>query len=372
MSSSVADAVAPHADLVRRQLRALRTRMGGHPEGAETRLAGHSARGSNTWRAILASVGVTEYDLARCLALANSDSRFAFLHRLPQAVAVGSAAADALEQGIFGFCSDEVREISSLVQLFSIVLDGLIDEAPRVFDQERACLFDLLRKENWTSEHDMPVLRRPGDQHPAVELLYKVALGWVGRIKQSRGWLTEPLLREELSLAVEAAVLAEYESTQCRFDAEDRSPDIESLRKSVAAKGAKAMWVTTLTPLCVHGWPRNVDRSLYRRCSVMMGTYVGWIDDIHDLMIDLEAGRWSAVLLELYAYAGQSGPVTSAALRERLIATLADQDVRDRLLVTGLDHYDGLVRSLAATTFDTGPILRLIQDATLAGVEEVE
>ena len=74
----------------------------------ETRLAAHSERGSKNFRAVLASAGVTEGDLAACLALAQADSKFAFLHSLPHAVAVGSAAADTLETGLgFVLCRQQ-------------------------------------------------------------------------------------------------------------------------------------------------------------------------------------------------------------------------------------------------------------------------
>ena len=365
-----ADAVAAHKFLVRRQLQGLKKRMGENLGGSEARLAGHSERASRTWRAILASAGVTARDLDNHEALSQADSAYAFLRLLPHAVAVGSAAGDALESGLFGSCSEDVREISSLVQLSSLVLDGLIDEAPGVFDPERETLFSLLRRESWASDHDMGTLERLGDKHPAVELLYKVTLGWVGRVRQAKGWLTELSLRKELPFAVENAILAEYESDHRRFDLGDCTPNIESCRRIVRAKGANAMWVTALIPICVHGWPQSVERDNYRRSAYLTGTYVGWIDDIHDVLIDLEAGRWSSVLLDLYVYAGQPEHLAPAALKETLIGALADKDIRERLVRSGLEQYDELVSSLLTTGSDSGPILQLIQDATLAGVEE--
>ena len=125
-----------------------------------------------------------------------------------------------------------------------------------------------------------------------------------------------------------------------------------------------------MTPICARGWPDSLDRYLYRRCAYLMGTYLGWIDDIEDLLEDLAAGRWSLVSVDLYMYSGRPMNLAPAEMIRKLAETLGSDGVRQTIIKTGLDHYDELVRGLAAIGIDHEPILQLVEDATFAGLRE--
>ena len=88
--------------------------------------------GLETLQELFFAAGVSQRDMDRCQALADADARFEFLHWLPHAATVGGAAGDATEKPIFGSCSGEPRGLASLIQLFTLILDGLIDEAPDI------------------------------------------------------------------------------------------------------------------------------------------------------------------------------------------------------------------------------------------------
>jgi len=99
-----------------------------------------------------------------------------------------------------------------------------------------------------------------------------------------------------------------------------------------------------------------------------MGTFVGWIDDIDDALIDLMEGRWSEVLLDMYLYAGSQPAASGEKLVDILLEALADDQIRRKLVNTGLRHHDHLSISFDDAVSDSKPIMELIEDVTLAEV----
>ncbi len=371
MGPSVLDTSTAHADLVRGQLLAISNRISRPYEGHAERMTRRAEDGVQTLQDVLSAAGVTRRDLDRCQALADADARFEFLNWLPHAATVGGAAGDATEKAIFGSCSGEPRAIASLIQLFALVLDGLIDEAPDILAPERGMLFDFMFR-GWDPDYKAPTRQQINNKHAVVSLLYKIALEWIRLVRRTQGWCSEASVREELAAAVKAALQSEYTNTPSIYDVATGRASIESCRKVIMAKSANAVWVSALAPICARGWPDNLDHHLYRRCAYLMGAYIGWIDDIEDLLEDLSAGRWSLVSVDLYVYAGQPRSLAPAELMDRLAETLGIEGVRQRLIKTGLDRYDELVRGLDAIDIDKEPILQLVEDATLAGLREDE
>jgi len=363
MRPSVADTSTAHADLVRRQLLAISDRSSQPFGGNAERMTRRVKDGRETLREVLSAAGVTQQDFDRCQSLADADARFEFLNWLPHAATVGGAVGDATEQAIFGSCSGEPRSIASLIQLFSLVLDGLIDEAPDVVAPERTTLFDVMIR-GWDPAYEAPTRQQIDSKHAAVSLLYKIALEWIRLVRRTQGWSSEASVREELPAAVKAALQSEYINTASMYDVGTGRASIEDCRKVIMAKSASAVWVSALAPICARGWPDNLDRRRYRRCAYLLGGYIGWIDDIEDLLVDLSAGRWSLVSADLYVYSGQPKSLAPAELIGRLTETLGFEDVRQRLIKTGLEHYDELVRGLDAIEIDNRPILQLVEDAT--------
>ena len=103
-----------------------------------------------------------------------------------------------------------------------------------------------------------------------------------------------------------------------------------------------------------------------------MGAYIGWIDDIEDLLVDLSVGRWNLVSTDLYEYLGQPRNISPAELIARLLDLLGSDDVQQKIVTTGLNHYTGLVDALDVINIDSGPLLQLVQDTTLAGLQDDE
>ena len=357
------DISTAHSDLVRRQLIAINDRTS-QPIGGQTeRMSRRANDGLETLQNVLAGAGVTQEDRDSCRALADADARFEFLNWLPHAATVGGAAGDATEQAIFGSCSGEPRAIASLIQLFSLMLDGLLDEAPDILAPERATLFDIMIR-GWDPDYEAPTRQQIDSKHAAVSLLYKIALEWIRLVRRTQGWCSEASVREELPAAVKAALQSEFTNTASMYDVGAGRASIEDCRKVIMARSANAVWVSALAPICARGWPDNLDRRRYRRCAYLLGGYIGWIDDIEDLLVDLSAGRWSLVSADLYVYSGQPKSLAPAELIGRLTETLGFEDVRQRLIKTGLEHYDELVRGLDAIEIDNRPILQLVEDAT--------
>lgn len=367
MAPSVVDISNTHTDLVRRQLLAISNRtprpFGGNPE----RMTRRAEDGVETLRNVLSAAGVSQQDFDNCRTLADADARFDFLHWLPHAAAVGGAAGDAIEEAIFGSCTGEPRAIASLMQLFALVLDGLIDEAPDILAPERATLFDIMIR-GWEPDYKALTRRQINNKHPVVSLLYKIALECIKLVRQTQGWSSQASVREELPAAVKAALQSEFSGTPSIYDVGNGRASIECCRKAIMAKSANALWVLALAPICARGWPDNLDPHLYRRYAHRFGAYIGWIDDIEDLLVDLSAGRWSLVSVDLYVYSGQPKGLAPAELISRLTDTLGFEDVRQRLINTGLEHYEELVRRLDETEINKQPVLQLINDTTAAGL----
>ncbi|MFQ6027731.1 MAG: hypothetical protein ACE5Q6_09590 [Dehalococcoidia bacterium] len=224
----------------------------------------------------------------------------------------------------------------------------------------------------WDPAYQALTRQQTNRKPPVVSLLYKIAFEWIRLVQQTQGWSSEASVRAELLDAVQAALQSQYIQLPSMFDVETGRASIEYCRKVVRAKSASAVWVSALAPICARGWPDNLDRHRYRNCAHLMGTYIGWIDDIEDLLVDLSVGRWNLVSADLYVYAGQPRGLAPAELMARLAETLGVDAVRQRLVESGLEHFEALVRGLGAIEIDSQPILQLVEDATLAGWQEDE
>ena len=362
-------AAVGHAELVRQQLLRIGDRAKSSRDGADTRAIRRRVLGEETMNAVLASAGLASGEIATLAKLANTDARFEFLRWMPHAASVGGAAGDAAEMTLFGTCSGEARALSALVQLFTLVLDGLIDEASELFPaDERTSLFEFFQQ-GLDPTVPTPVSVESDHRHPVVTILYQIAGEWIRRTRATRGW-SDPVIARETRAAVTAALLAEYGSDF--YSLEDTIPpeDLKRWREVLRTKSVNAVWVTCLVPICVHGWPPNLDLDACRKLASSMGTFVGWIDDIDDALIDLMEGRWSEVLLDMYLYAGSQPAARGEKLVDILLEALADDQIRRKLVNTGLRHHDHLSISFDDAVSDSKPIMELIEDVTLAEVGE--
>ena len=320
-------------------------------------------------QAVLTSAGLTNGDIASLSDLADTEARFDFLRWLPHAASVGGAAGDASEMTLFGTCSGDARELTALVQMFTLMLDGLIDDASEIFPQDkRASLFEFLQQ---GLDPGLPAAEpvEPTHGHPVVAMLHQIAREWIRRTRATLGW-SDTVIAGEVRAAARAALSAEYSSALSPLEAMISPPELELWRDVLRAKSVNAVWVSCLVPICVHGWPPNLDSLACRRLASCMGTYVGWIDDIDDALTDLEDGRWSEVLLDMYIYAGSPTVADGETLVDILLEALADEQIRQKLVNTGVRHHDNLSTALADSVSDSEPIMQLIEDVTLLGVGE--
>lgn len=352
-----------YRDLLQRQFLAIKQREPALYEGYHSRLASYMERGLANLHAVLASAGVEESDLNECFERARVDQRFRFLYKLPRSAALGGARGTALEMGLFSSTSNAVGEFVTLLNIFITILDGLLDEAPALLASEHETLYDLLVRQSWSRTRKLPIFEQRDSAHPVVVLMYDVMVECIRIVISSDAWLADPTLREDFSDAVEAAFLAESSSTDYQFVAEGPF-NISACRSALIAKSGNAAWVTALAPICVRGWPSELNRSGYREFAKFFGEYVGWIDDICDLLVDLAAGRWSSVILDLYEYVGQPSHRSPPALRFTLTTALAYDQISNRLVETGGQLYDQLIGALEALEIDRASIVPLIADIT--------
>ena len=366
---SVTRAVGDHAALVRQQLHTISDRARTSRDGAEERAIRRRALGEATMRALLTSAGLSRGDIASLSDLADTEARFDFLRWLPHAASVGGAAGDASEMSLFGTRSGQARELAALVQMFTLALDGLIDDAPEIFPRdERRFLIDFLQR-GFDPTLPAPEPVEADGWHPVVAMVHRIALEWIRRTRASSGW-SDTAVAEEMQAAVRAALLAEYGSALTSLEATSPLSNVERLREDLRAKSVNAVLVSCLVPVCVHGWPPNFDRDACRRLARCMGTYVGWIDDIEDVLTDLGEGRWSEVLLDMYVYAGSPPVAHGDTLVDILVEALADEQIRHRLVNNGVRHHDNLSAALADAVSDSEPLMQLIEDVTLLGAGE--
>ncbi len=365
---SITRGVVDHAALVRQQLLTISDRARTSRDGAEERAIRRTALGEATMRALLTSAGLSHGDMASLSDLADTEARFDFLRWLPHAASVGGAAGDASEMSLFGTCSGQAREIAALVQMLTLALDGLIDDAPEIFPQdERRSLVELLQR-GFNPALPAPEPVEADRWHRVVAMLHQIAREWIRRTRATLGW-SDTVIAGQVRAAARAALSAEYGSAlrplEATMEATVSPPELKLWRDVLRAKSVNAVWVSCLVPICVHGWPPNLDGLACRRLASCMGTYVGWIDDIDDALTDLAEGRWSEVLLDMYIYAGSPPVAHGETLVDILVETLADEQIRHKLVNTGVRHHDNLSTALADAVSDSEPIMQLIEDVTL-------
>ncbi len=68
--------------------------------------------------------------MTRLMVLAEENPQFAFLQMIPDGPVLSMMRANALEKALFGVETREVAELALMIGLFTIMLDGLLDEAP--------------------------------------------------------------------------------------------------------------------------------------------------------------------------------------------------------------------------------------------------
>lgn len=345
-----------HALLVEQQLAAIRCRH-------DVQCRPHAPRSYGVgvdFQALLTDAGVSDLEQAECKSLRLQDPRFAFLDGLSSSMVVAVAVGNALEESLFGGQSTQVSRIVASIQAFIRLLDGLIDEAPDIVASEKQDLLRLLHSA-WTIPEAPAALNTPREQHIALVLLNRIASQWVRQVRATPIWQADRRTRQMFSVAVQHAMQAEYRSTA--YTIGGAAAPLHAMRQAFRAKSTKVSWVVAMVPILVHGWPQGLDKRRYRRSTDLFGIYVGWIDDIYDLLDDLEQRRWSNALLELYRFAGCPAYDTHQQAVESLAVLLEDPTIRRSLLEKGVGYHVAFFDSLFQIGVDAEPIRRLIANA---------
>jgi hypothetical protein len=352
-------------DVRARQLQVLRARAPEAHAGHADRMAAYTSDSVGSMHRVLEASGLGSELIEAPLVLAAHDRRFAFLTVIPSVATLTVARSRALEQSLFGAASDATAELGLLLSLFTILLDGLVDEVPDALAPDVPALAAVMLDQAWATTGRPPAFGLRAERHPVAELLCGVTTEIIRRVVQSDGWVSDPELRRRFAAAARAAYLAEARSIPLRTS--DGAPkNRASLAGKVRAKSVHWAVVTALAPLCVRGRPRGLGLDGFERFARALGAFGGWIDDIADVTRDLRDERWSNVLLEL---ADDVSGWPEADVRTALAYRLADPSAASYLGAIGGRLYDDTLARLRALPLDPGPVAIVLADIIEAALE---
>ena len=344
-------------DVKRRQLDAVRVELPGMFDARPARVSAATAKALSILNRLANQHSATNAFVTQLVGLAENDARFAFLRAIPDAPVLSMMRALALEQAAFGERTDAVAELALLMGLFTVLLDGLLDEAPEEFAPIAPWLDDVMIEQGWATGNRQPhALAADGGLHPIADLTVWLAAEAIRQIVASQGW-TDPTVRAEFRRASHAAFTAEIRSAEVRISA-GATPEA---RRHIVEKSTTCIWAGALLPFCVHGWPPGMAPRQFERFTCAVGTYGGWIDDIVDILVDARADRWSSVLLELDDGARSLG--IRGAADARLARALCTPFLTARLPAAGRER----LRSVRAEL----QLLPLPEDALLSALADM-
>ena len=272
--------------------------------------------------------------------LLADDGRYRFLEAIPDGPVTAMARAAALERAVLGTVTPEVEELALQLAVFTLLLDGLLDEVPGELVPAATWLAAAMEPQSW----GRPLPAPPDGLSPLASTLCQLATSVITTITAGDAWRRDPLLRAEFSTAASLAFSAELASVDITFGGRARVDDVQS---RVLGKSTYPIWCGALLPFCVHGWPTGLDPIAFRSLAERIGAFGGWIDDVVDVAEDLRSDRWSTVLIEIDALAQQLGVARSAAdPRPTLAAVLASPLVIDRLAEGGLRRWQAVIDEL--------------------------
>ncbi|HWV24943.1 MAG TPA: hypothetical protein VNZ58_12200 [Thermomicrobiales bacterium] len=296
--------------------------------------------------------------MIQIMTLAERDPRLAFLQAIPNGPILAMMRATTLERAAFGTETNEVAEMALLIGLFTVLLDGLLDEAPELLAPARSWLDRLMTLE-----------RPPGDipsgLHPVTEVLAWAGAESVGRLSSLDGW-QDPVVREEFTRATLAAYQTELTSLTCRIT--DTRVSQREQRTRIVAKSSACIWAGALIPTVIHGWPADIDPRAFETLARAIGEFGGWVDDIVDLADDLRADRWSMPLLEIHAIISLLDTRLSDGLdpRPELANALQHPFIAGKLPALGVNRLDRVRDALARIRIPEDSILPVLGDVAWA------
>ena len=366
MKSNIADPLTiMHNDLLRRHRELLTQREPNLSHGNRPRIVGYQESGFTSLQSCLASAGIGNSVIEDCIICIQEDSRLKFFYSLPRSAFIGSLLGNTIHQSFFKSSSNSTMEITALLNVFTHLLDGLVDETPEIFSYDREGITETLDRILFDEDFSREELNY---YYPVVTLMYLIAKECIDRIRQAEGWSTNDFLKEQFADAVRAALRAEYESMKYQQMHELRI-DIDNCRRVLNEKSENSLWAKFLIPFCMHGLPDDFNLRQYRQYVHLYGRYVGWIDDIRDIPEDIQAGRWSNVLLTLFEKVKENKISQLAELKWVLMTRLACDEAIDELVETSVRFYEQVVENLITLDLDCSPMLTLLSDLNEAVFE---
>lgn len=327
--------------LKRRQLAELTSRSPDDFAGSSRRLGIATATG-------LAALSRLQHQHAwlgplteRLTGLFYAGPRYAFLDAIPDAPVLSMARAVALERVVLGTQTEQVEELALQLGLFTVLLDGLLDEVPDELALASAWLSGVMDPGTW----DAPLPAPPRDLSPLAEALALLATATISTVTAMPGWRRDKVVREQFSQATRAAFAAELASADLTCSSGGPSPETVT---RILAKSTHPIWCGALLPLVVHGWPDGLEPTAFRDLSVVIGTFGGWVDDVVDVAEDLRANRWSMALIELDRVAGAFNlDRANGDPRPAIVAALDSSLAIELVADAGGRRWDAVVTGLA-------------------------
>ncbi len=293
-------------------------------------------------------------DLSR---LAAEDSRYRFLNAIPDGPVLALSRAVALEEALFGSRSDAVAELALQMGMFTLLLDGLLDEVPADLAIASKWLRYAMNPQQWGGSGIEEFRCR---ELPVTDALCWLTKSIVDTVSASRGWRDE-VVREQFSSATVSAFAAELHSVALATMGDGPPPD--DLRDSILAKSTAPIWAGALIPACEHGWPTGIDPFAFEGLARSIGAFGGWIDDVVDVAEDLHAGRWSLVTLEIYLGIGpRSANELGRDSRSVVAKALCSTMVHARIASIGAEQLKHISQSLTILGSDTSGVLLALSD----------
>lgn len=347
-----------HRDLVRRQLLVALPDYPQRSAERATRLAGNYEAGLALLWELLREDAVDGSLLSSCWELATSDPAFAYLHNVPWSAAFGTGAALAIQRSWGLGESAPAASITTLINVSITLLDGLIDEAPQLFDRNRRVIEGLLF--GGLDYREIASRSRAESDHPAVSLTLWALGAWINRVRGSPAW-NSPGYRRDFSQAVRDAYEAEI--SWAAVQSIDGPVDPAECAERLNNKSANAIWLTAVGALSATGLADSA-RAEFRGEMHLLGHYFGWIDDVSDLLNDLQAGRWNQV--EFALMESRDGWMS---LDRRRLVDVVRAELANTRSVERVSELTALCRSRlrledGRNALGTGSIGELVGDAT--------
>lgn len=349
--------------LRRRQLAALRGELPDTFEGHRRRLASATLTGLSIIGELTDAAPHLQQLVTEVATIAERDPRFSFLNALPEGPALSMMRALALERATFATETPEVARLALLMGMFTLLLDGLLDEAPETLRPLRSWLDATMDPDAW----DAGRTPRPPEPsgHPVADALCWLAAETIATLTHQPGWRDDALVREQFAAATRAAYRAELASLDCRMS--DNPAPLADVEQRVLAKSTAPIWAGSLIPFCVHGWPASIDPAAFAELAGEIGRFGGWLDDVVDVAVDLRADRWSMALLTLHAIVRELRPAANGHdPRLPIVELLGFPFVGEHVAELGVARLRAVRAALAANGIAEDALLPVLADVATA------